>query len=107
MATTSRGDSLDLGGLQASARQLAGELRPVRPRSAWWDRPGHLRRLDRQARVLEQAYRAVADDVRRAEAVSPAAEWLLDNFHLIANEVRSIHHDLPRGLLPAPAEGAA
>ena len=97
LATTSRGDSLDLGGLQASARQLAGELRAVRPRSAWWDRPAHLRRLDREARVLEQAYRAVADDVRRAEAASPAAEWLLDNFHLIANEVRSIHHDLPRG----------
>ncbi|AMY12396.1 Cellobiose phosphorylase [Luteitalea pratensis] len=47
--------------------------------------------------MLEQAYRAVADDVRHAEAVSPAAEWLLDNFHLIANEVRSISHDLPRG----------
>ncbi len=47
--------------------------------------------------MLGQAYRSVADDVRQAEAVSPAAEWLLDNFHLIANEVRSISHDLPRG----------
>ena len=47
--------------------------------------------------MLEQAYRALAEDVRRAEAVSPAAEWLLDNFHLIANEVASISHDMPRG----------
>ena len=97
LAPPSRGDSLDLGGLQASARQLAADLRPVTAGSPWWYRPTHLRQLDRDARVLGQAYRAVADDVRRAEAVSPAAEWLLDNFHLIANEVRSIHHDLPPG----------
>ena len=54
--------------------------------------------------MLEQAYRAVADDVQHAEAVSPAAEWLLDNFHLIANEVAQ---HLPRPaarLLPAAAE---
>jgi cyclic beta-1,2-glucan synthetase len=97
VATTSRGESLDLGGLQASARQLAGELREVKARSPWWHRPGHLRRLHDEQRELERAYLAVAADVRRAEPVSPAAEWLLDNYHLIANEVRSIRHDLPRG----------
>ena len=88
MTTVPRTDSLDLAGLQGFARQLAVELPPADPRSAWWARPGHLKRLRQEARVLEQAYRAVADDVRRAEAVSPAAEWLLDNFHLIAKEVR-------------------
>ncbi|WP_305068752.1 GH36-type glycosyl hydrolase domain-containing protein [Luteitalea sp. TBR-22] len=97
MATPVRGDSLDLGGLQAAARQLAAELRPVTPRSRPWQRATHLRRLDRQARALAHAYQVVADDARRAEPVSPAGEWLLDNFHLIANEVRSIHHDLPQG----------
>lgn len=97
VAITSRGDSLDLGGLQTAARQLAGELRHVAPRSAWWQRTRHLHRLLHEERALERAYLAIADDVRRAESVSPAAEWLLDNFHLIANEVRSIRHDVPRG----------
>jgi cyclic beta-1,2-glucan synthetase len=35
------------------------------------------------------------DDVRRGEAVPPAAEWLLDNFHLVFAIARSIRHDLP------------
>ncbi|MEO5822306.1 MAG: glucoamylase family protein [Vicinamibacteraceae bacterium] len=39
----------------------------------------------------------MANDVHRGETISPAAEWLLDNFHLIINEVRTVHHDLPPG----------
>ena len=98
MTTTAhRSDSLDLAGLQAFARQFAVELPQADPRSPRWARPGHLKRLRAEAQVLEQAYRAFADDVRQAEPVSPAAEWLLDNFHLIANEVASIAHDLPGG----------
>ena len=65
-----------------------------------------MHRLDRQARSLAEVYRTVADDVHRGETISPAAEWLLDNFHLITNEVRTVHHDLPPGYyrrLPHPA----
>jgi cyclic beta-1,2-glucan synthetase len=40
-------------------------------------------------------YRILADDVHRGEFLSPAAEWLLDNFHLIESEIRSVQHDLP------------
>lgn len=104
-----RREFLDLSRLQAAARLLAARLVFLEPRSRWWYRPAHLTRLAREAGVLEQAYRAVAADVRRAEAVSPAAEWLLDNFHLIGNEVRSIRHDLPRGYyrrLPKARAGA-
>src|SRR3989449_7967332 len=32
----------------------------------------------------------------RGEFVPPAAEWLLDNFHLIEGEIRDTRHDLPR-----------
>src|SRR6185503_11520544 len=28
--------------------------------------------------------------------VSPAAEWLLDNFHLVASEIKDIRQNLPR-----------
>ncbi len=103
-----RSEFLDFPRLQALARGLAGDLRPVRLRGSRWRRSNHLRRLDRDARLLSAVYRTVADDVHRAETISPAAEWLLDNFHLIANEVRSVHHDLPAGyyrrlpVVPAP-----
>jgi cyclic beta-1,2-glucan synthetase len=54
-----------------------------------------LRRLTDDARVLRQAYGLLAGDVRRGEAMGPAAEWLLDNFHLVEGEIREIRHHLP------------
>ena len=54
-------------------------------------------RLDDNARVLSEAYRTLADDVHHGAFVTPAAEWLLDNFHLVASEIRDVRHNLPRG----------
>ena len=58
---------------------------------------GHdvLHRLDANIRVLNEAYRSLADDVHGGVAVPPAAEWLLDNFHLVESEARAVRHDLP------------
>jgi cyclic beta-1,2-glucan synthetase len=53
-------------------------------------------RLDDNARVLRDAYGILAGDVHRGEFLSPAAEWHLDNFHLIESEFRGVRHDLPR-----------
>ena len=53
--------------------------------------------IDRQLGVLSDVYQEVADDVHRGETVSPSAEWLLDNYHLISAEARSIRRDLPPG----------
>ena len=102
----SRGEFLDLPRLQVAARQLATTLFQLEPTGSRWQSGHHLHRLDRQARSLAEVYRTVADDVHRGETISPAAEWLLDNFHLITNEVRTVHHDLPPGYyrrLPHPA----
>src|ERR1700730_3165655 len=52
-------------------------------------------RFDDNARVLRDAYRTLADDVRSGQPVTAAAEWLLDNFHLISSEIRDIHQHLP------------
>ena len=57
--------------------------------------PRLLRRLSYDARVLRLAYRMLAGDVRRGEPIAPAAEWLLDNFHLVEAEMREIRHHLP------------
>jgi cyclic beta-1,2-glucan synthetase len=54
-------------------------------------------RFDDNVRVLRQVYRALADDGQRGEFVTPAAEWLLDNYHLVASEIGDIRRNLPRG----------
>ena len=78
--------------LEEHARRLAALLSLARRRRG--SNGQHLRRLNHDARVLRDVYRALADDARR-ESVSPAAEWLLDNFHVISAATRDIHHDLP------------
>ena len=52
-------------------------------------------RFDDNARVLRKAYRVLADDVRTGQPVTAAAEWLLDNFHLLASEIRDVRQHLP------------
>ena len=54
-------------------------------------------RFDDNVRVLRVAYRTLADDVRRGEFVTAAAEWILDNYHLVATEIRDVRQNLPRG----------
>ncbi|HZR08842.1 MAG TPA: carbohydrate-binding protein, partial [Myxococcales bacterium] len=53
-------------------------------------------RFDDNGRVLREAYRALAADVHRGEFVTAAAEWLLDNYHLVASEIRDVRQNLPR-----------
>src|SRR2546425_15108 len=53
-------------------------------------------RFDDNVRLLREAYRRLADDVRTGQFVPSAADWLLDNFHLIASEISDIRRNLPR-----------
>jgi cyclic beta-1,2-glucan synthetase len=53
-------------------------------------------RFHDNVRVLRDAYRTLAGDVHRDEFVTPAAEWLLDNYPLVASEIRDIRQNLPR-----------
>jgi cyclic beta-1,2-glucan synthetase len=52
-------------------------------------------RVRENSRVLLEAYKAVAKAVLEQHAITPAAEWLLDNFHVIEEQVADIHVDLP------------
>jgi len=54
-------------------------------------------RLRDNESVLLQAYRAIAGAVSAARAITPAAEWLLDNYHLVEGQIREIRDDLPPG----------
>lgn len=52
-------------------------------------------RLTDNAAVLLAAYRAGAADLEKGTNVAPAAEWLLDNYHLVEGQIREIRDDLP------------
>ena len=52
-------------------------------------------RFNDNARVLRRAYGLLGDDVRTGQPITPAAEWLLDNFHLLTSEIRDIRQHLP------------
>lgn len=52
-------------------------------------------RLSQNESVLLGAYRAIAEAVSKGSGITPAAEWLLDNYHLIEQQIRQIRSDLP------------
>jgi len=88
-----RGEILSPEGLEERAKTLAA-IFTLKPAS---HAGGHdvLPRLEGNIRALGAGYRYLADDARRGVAVPPAAEWLLDNFHLVESEARAVRHDLP------------
>ncbi|MGO9764567.1 MAG: GH36-type glycosyl hydrolase domain-containing protein [Myxococcaceae bacterium] len=53
-------------------------------------------RFEDNARVLAGAYQTLSEAVHRGEFITAAAEWLLDNFHLVSTEVSSVRESLPR-----------
>src|SRR5437879_12063685 len=52
-------------------------------------------RLRDNESVLLKAYRAIASAVGEGRGITPAAEWLLDNYHLVEQQIREIRDDLP------------
>ncbi|HEY0292958.1 MAG TPA: glycosyl transferase, partial [Hansschlegelia sp.] len=65
-------------------------------------------RLNANATALLAAYRASAAELESGQGVVPAADWLLDNYHLVEEQIREIRDDLPAGYyrqLPKLAEG--
>jgi len=90
-----RDELLSIERLEERAKALAGRF-TVDPNPRRRSRSVFPRFRD-NARVLSRAYRILADDVHRGEFVTPAGEWLLDNFHLVTSEILDVHRNLPRG----------
>ncbi len=53
-------------------------------------------RLKNNIRALREAHRYIGTQASSGYDISPAAEWLLDNFHLIEAQLKEIHEGLPR-----------
>ncbi len=90
--------------LEQYAQVLAAEHKVVIKKG----RPLLLPRLEDNGRKLVNAYNALVEAVRTGRVLSPAAEWLIDNFHIVEEQLREIREDLPRSFyheLPKLSEG--
>ncbi|MGB8022535.1 MAG: glucoamylase family protein [Candidatus Nanopelagicales bacterium] len=56
-----------------------------------------LRRIEQDHRALVRCYESLMGEVEAGRAITPAAEWLVDNFHTVEEHIRQVHGDLPRG----------
>ncbi len=95
-----RAERLGLEGLEACAARLASACVLAPPRRA---RSPLLRRFVENKRVLHQVHRQLVAVGDRRHLPGIDAEWLVDNFHIIADSLREVRHDLPPGydeLLP-------
>ncbi len=65
-------------------------------------------RVAENGRALLQAYRVLARAIKDERSITPAAEWLVDNFHIVDEQLREIRDDLPADYyreLPKLADG--
>nr|WP_295784022.1 glucoamylase family protein [Rhodoferax sp.] len=53
-------------------------------------------RLKSNIKVLREAHQYIGVQASTGYDISPAAEWLLDNFHTIEAQLKEIHEGLPR-----------
>src|ERR1019366_727016 len=91
--------------IEEHARSLA-IAQPIAPQS----RRGHplASRLSDNAAALHDAYRRIVRATDEGRAIPPAAEWLIDNYHLVEKQIRELRSDLPPGYyrqLPKLASG--
>jgi len=55
------------------------------------------RRLHDNYSIISGVYKALNNDIKESFPTAPAAEWLLDNFYIIEEQVRLIRKNLARG----------
>ncbi len=88
----SRAELFSISQLARHARTLAGwhELSAARGDADWL-----LSRLDDTDAELRDAYALITEAVHRGQQITPAAEWFLDNYHLIEEQIRTARRHLP------------
>ena len=87
-----RGESFSAEHLWAHAEQLAGRHR-VSCRQG--DRR-IIERFESNSRFIAAAYESITAAVRDGEPITPAAEWVLDNYHIVEDQLHEIRDDLPK-----------
>ena len=54
-------------------------------------------RVAENGRVLLECYRELANAIQQDHTITPAADWLIDNFYIVDDQLREIREDLPPG----------
>lgn len=80
--------------LEQHARTLAG-WHEVGPSGGSGDRL--LSRLAADEIAFRDAHALVTEAVKSGTRITPAAEWFIDNYHLIEDQIRTARRHLPRG----------
>ncbi|MFH0727634.1 MAG: glucoamylase family protein [Pseudomonadota bacterium] len=88
-----RSELLSADQMEQHGRILAGghPLKPGRPRDYL------LARLADNERLLLEVHRLLTEVVKAERRITPAGEWLLDNFYLIEEQIRTARRHLPKG----------
>ena len=76
-------------------RSLA-QAQAVRTSKNWSESLSFFPRVPGNIAALRQAYDYIATISQSGQYVTPAAEWLLDNFHLVEAQLQQIHEGVPR-----------
>ena len=99
-----QGEFYSVERLEQYAHTLAAQHKTVTRKG----RAQLLPRLAENGRKLEGAYKSLVEALRNGRAISPAAEWLVDNYHIVEEQLREIRQDLPKSYyheLPKLADG--
>ena len=99
-----QGEFFSVERLEQYAQTLAAEHQTVTKKG----RAQLLPRLEENGRLFEAAYKSLVEAIRNGRPISPAAEWLVDNYHIVEEQLREIRQDLPKSYyheLPKLASG--
>jgi len=62
----------------------------------------HFHNIEEDNRVLIKAYKTINEQVKAKQHVVPAAEWLLDNFYMVEEQIKEIQHGLAQDYKDLP-----
>src|SRR5258708_4451877 len=99
-----RGEVYGLEHLEGHARLVAAESTSV----DFEQRKDPHQHFLRIATELQVAHDRIASVAQEQGTMTGGAEWLLDNYYIVLDNLREVRHDLPRGYyreLPKLAEG--
>jgi cyclic beta-1,2-glucan synthetase len=86
-----RDAALSEGELEAHAKTTAlGHAVSSRRANPDWPLP----RLNENYDAILATYKGLNEDIRKKRSVPPAAEWLLDNFYVLEEQVKGLRQDL-------------
>jgi cyclic beta-1,2-glucan synthetase len=91
-----RGELLGADDLAARARAL-GSAQRLAATGARPGKPLLLRRLESTSGILDDAHARLAAAAEAGGDVGPAGDWLLDNFHVVREQIQEVRESLPAG----------